>query len=99
MLFLYCTINTSTIMDATVENMMNCLKEQLIEAHNIRMSYIARIMDKYKYLGTKIDVKLVDSICDKPIQELANLDVVLHGICTEVARITISDRRAGLDYE
>ena len=83
----------------TTEHMYQLLQEGLIDEHNVRMSYIKAVIAKYKYLGTPIDVKLIDNLADKSVKELEALDVILHGMCTDYARISTELNKKGLDYE
>ena len=83
----------------TVSHMINLLKEDLVEKHNVRISYINSIITKYKYLGTIINVDLVDTLCDYNNKELENWDITLHDFCIEYAKHINEIRKEELDYE
>ena len=81
--------------DETTQHMFDLLSEGIIDEHNVRMSYIASIIQKYKYLGTPITVELTDNLADKIVKELAELDVILHGLCNTYAQFQYQNRNLG----
>jgi|LakMenEpi03Aug12_release.lakeMendotaPanAssembly.Ray.scaffolds.fasta_scaffold1276078_1 hypothetical protein len=83
----------------TVSHMIDLLSEDAIQEHNVRISYINNIITKYKYLEADINIALVDTLCDYNNKELEQVDILLHGYCTEYAKYTAIIRKEELDYE
>ena len=83
----------------TVSHMIDLLSEDAIQEHNVRISYIKNIITKYLYLEADINVHLVDTLCDYNNKELEQVDILLHGYCTEYAKYTAIIRKEELDYE
>lgn len=74
-------MTTETLVIATVEN-------GNIEAFNIRICYIKRIIEQRTFIGATTNMAKWDDICDMNNIELEEYDQHLHELCTQLSHYT-----------